>query len=256
MTASWGKIEDLSQEELARLVLDMLHRILVHYGLWFTEVRHQMGMDAALQALGTASQRSLAIQLKRLSKELGFNLQNGLPEPLLNLPKDSLLALLDSVAVNWLANDGVWFQAVEFDHGMNDAKRCNDSCWAHFSPFEAWSIKKLLNLPARPGLDGLKKALQYRLYARINTQSFTEEGHDSLVFQMNACRVQAARNRKGLEDYPCKSGGLVEYTYFARTIDPRITTTCIGCPPDPHPQDYFCAWRFTLEESPSAAGGC
>lgn len=59
-------------------------------------------------------------------------------------------------------------------------------------------------------------------------------------------RVQAARKRKGLEDYPCKSGGLVEYTYFARAIDSRITTECITCPPDPHPDDYFCAWRFYM----------
>jgi len=129
---------------------------------------------------------------------------------------------------------------------MNDAKRCNDSCWAHFSPFEAWSIKKYLDLPQNPGLEGLKKALGFRLYARINTQSFIDEGPDSFVFQMNQCRVQYARKRKGLDDYPCKSGGMVEYTYFARSIDPRIKTECIGCPPDDHPDEWYCAWRFKI----------
>ncbi|MFZ0612508.1 MAG: DUF6125 family protein [Desulfobacterales bacterium] len=243
-------IGELSQKDLARLLMDLFHRIVIHYGLWFTEVRHQMGMEAALSALATASERSRGIQLKRLSEQLGFALEDGVPAPLLTLPKASLLALLDAVAVNWLANDGVWFQAVEFEHGMNDAKRCNDSCWAHFSPFEAWSIKRLLDLVDRPGLAGLKKALQYRLYARINTQSFIDEGPESIVFRMDACRVQAARQRKGLDDYPCKTGGLVEYTYFARAIDPRITTECIACPPDSHPQDYFCAWRFHIGAHP------
>jgi hypothetical protein len=137
---------------------------------------------------------------------------------------------------------------VEFSEGMNDAKRCNDSCWAHFSPFEAWSIKKYLDLPQNPGLDGLKQALAFRLYARINTQSFVYEGPDSFIFQMNECRVQAARKRKDLDDYPCKSGGLVEYTTFAGAIDKRIETECIGCPPDDHPTDWYCAWRFTLRE--------
>jgi hypothetical protein len=182
---------------------------------------------------------------------LGFEMQNGLPQPLLKMPKESLQQLLGAVAVNWLANDGVWFQAVEFSSGMNDAKRCNDSCWAHFSPFEAWSIKNFLNLPPNPGLEGLKKALNFRVYARINKQSMVEEDADSIVFQMNDCRVQSARKRKGLDDYPCKSGGMVEYTYFARSIDERITTECIACPPDAHPDQWYCAWRFKINETPS-----
>ena len=54
---------------------------------------------------------------------------------------------------------------------------------------------------------------------------------------MNNCRVQSARKRKGLDDYPCKSGGLVEYTSFVEAIDPRIKTECIGCSPDAHPNE-------------------
>jgi len=41
-------IDDLSQEDTARLVMDMFHRIMIHYALWFTEVRHQMGLERAL----------------------------------------------------------------------------------------------------------------------------------------------------------------------------------------------------------------
>jgi len=63
---------------------------------------------------------------------------------------------------------------------------------------------------------------------------------------MNDYRVQAARKRKGLTDYPCKSGGLVEYRAFAETIDSRIRTSRIACPPDDHPPEWFCTWRFTL----------
>ncbi len=247
MSEKADRVEDLSREDTARLVMDMFHRIIIHYALWFTEVRHQMGMEKALDTLKIASDRSIGIQMKRLSKILGFEIKDGIPLSLLNMPKESLLELLHTVGVNWLANDGVWFQAVEFESGMNDAKRCNDSCWAHFSPFEAWSIKKYLDLPQNPGLEGLKKALGFRLYARINTQSFIDEGSDSFIFQMNECRVQYARKRKGLDDYPCKSGGMVEYTYFARSIDPRIKTECIGCPPDDHPDEWYCAWRFKIQ---------
>ena len=239
--------DDLSRDQLVRLILDVVHRSILHYGLWFTEVRHQMGTARALGVLQTAYERSLDIQLNRLSKVLGFELQNGLPKALLEMEKEELKKLLDGFCANWLANDGVWFQAVEFKDGMNDAKRCNDSVWGQFSPIEAWSIKRFLNLPERPGLSGLKKALNFRIYAQINTQSIIEESPDSLVYQMSECRVQSARKRKGFDDYPCKSAGLVEYAYFARSIDDRIQTECIGCPPDPHPEEWFCAWRFTLK---------
>jgi len=240
------KIEDLDHEHTVRLLLDFFHRLIVHYGIWFNEVKHQMGMEKALDTINSAYERSYGIQAKRLSKVFGFEMKDNIPKPLLNLSRESLLALMDSVAVNWLANDGVWFQALEFSNGMKDAKRCNDSCWAQFSPFEAWSIKKFLSLPENPGLEGLKTALNFRIYARINTQSFVDEGPDSFIFEMNECRVQSARKRKGLDDYPCKSGGLVEYNCFARAIDPKIRTECIGCPPDGHPEEWYCAWRFTI----------
>ena len=240
---------DLDQKGKAELVLDMFHRIMVHHTLWFTEVRHQMGSEKALEILESQWKTSLGIQLKRLSKILGFEMVEGIPAPLLNLPDETMDKLINTMGINWLVNDGVWFQSVEFAHGMNDAKRCNDSCWAHYSPFEAWSIKKLLNLPERPGLDGLKKALNFRMYGSINVQSINDEKPDSFVFQMNQCRVQAARKRKGLDDYPCKTVGLVEYPYFASAIDDRIITECVGCPPDAHPEGWFCAWKFILKES-------
>ena len=240
------KPADLQQHDLARLAVDMIHRIIVHYTLWFSEVEHQFGMEKALNILEQSWKASHDIQMKRLSKVLGFQMVDGVPKALADLPKEKLLDLLTNIGNNWLANDGVWFQSVEKTWGMFDAKRCNDSCWVRFSPFEAWSIKRFLGLGEKPGLEGLKKALSFRLYGTINTQSVVDESPESIIFFMNDCRVQSARKRNGLDDYPCKSAGLVEYRAFAETIDKRIKTECIGCPPDEHPEDWWCAWRFTL----------
>jgi len=237
----------MDKRETIRLIIDFWHRTMMHHAIWYSEVIHQYGREKAWEILQVAYEKSRDIQLKRLAKVMDFDMDNGIPKPLLELPEGKLEEMKEAVAANWLANDGVWFQAVEFSRGMFDAKRCNDSSWAQFSPFEARSIKQLLNLGAQPGLDGLKQALEYRLYATINKQSIVEESETSFVFQMNECRVQVARKRKGLEDYPCKSGGLIEYTSFAETIDPRIKTECIACPPDPHPAEYFCVWRFMIE---------
>ncbi len=247
MEESICRTEDLSREQMARFIVDMFHRIAVHHGLWFLEVEHQMGMKKALEIMEVASGKSYDIQMKRLGKALGFEMKEGVPEPLLNMTKEALKDLMGDVAKNWLANDGVWFQSVEFARGMFDAKRCNDSCWVRYSPFEAWSIRRFLGLPEKAGLKGLKRALNFRMYASINKQSITDEGPNSFVFRMNECRVQTARKRKGLEDYPCKSVGVVEYPYFATAIDPRIKTECIGCPPDHHPEEWYCSWRFTLD---------
>ncbi|HBX52374.1 MAG: cytosolic protein [Bacteroidetes bacterium RIFOXYA12_FULL_35_11] len=232
--------------EKAKLIIDFFHRTMMHHAMWYAEVQHQMGKEKALKILDEVYKTSYDIQIKRLAKIFDFELNDNVPASLVNLPDESLDMITQNVGINWLANDGVWFQAVEKSYGMNEAKRCNDSCWAQFSPFEAWSIKKFLNLEDKPGIEGLKKAFNYRLYTAINKQSIIEESSESFIFQMNDCRVQSARKRKGLDDYPCKSGGMVEYTTFAEAIDSRIKTECLGCPPDKHPEEWYCAWRFVI----------
>jgi len=241
------KLEDLSQEELVRFIMNMSQRAAVHNTLWFREVEHQLGMKRALDALEAVTNKYSRIEMDRLGKALGFEVKDGLPAPLLNIPREKLIELTGELGKNWLAQDGLWFQEIEKHFGMNDAKRCNDSCWHRFSQVEARMIKSFLGLPERAGLEGLKQALGYRMYARINVQSIIDESPESIVFQMNDCRVQSARVRKGLADYPCKSAGLVEYGRFASEIDDRIVTECVGCPPDEHPADWFCAWRFILK---------
>ncbi len=240
-------ISDLDSPDLSKFVMDMFHRTVMHYALWFKEVEHQLGSEKAMEIMEEVSDKSIGIQLNRLAAFFGFSMTDGVPDRLAGMKADELVKLTSEAGKNWLANDGIWFQAVEKRYGMNDAKRCNDTCWTKFSPFEAWSIARFLELGENPGLEGLKRALQFRMYAGINVQSITDEEEKSFVFRMNDCRVQSARKRKGLADYPCKSAGLVEYGTFASSIDKRIKTECIGCPPDDHPDEWFCAWKFYID---------
>ncbi len=240
--------EDLAEAELIQFILDGFRRSLIHYGCWFREVDYQLGTERAVQVEKEAGDQAWSIILNRLSKILGFEIEGGVPKALTTMSKEELIKVLDGVAVNWLANDGVWFQTVERNFGMDTAKRCNDTCWTRFSPYEAFRIKELLGLPPRPGLDGLRRALAFRLYARINKQSIHPVDANSFIFRMDDCRVQSARKRKGLDDYPCKSVGTVEYPFFAHCVDDRIVTECVGCPPDPHPEEWYCAWKFTLKD--------
>ena len=169
-------------------------------------------------------------------------------EELLNLSKDELINFIEDISKNWLAIDGTWFQAVEKEFGIDKAIDLDIKQWKRFTVIEAKRIKQRFNLPENGGIPALITALKFRIYANINVQEIIEVSENRCVFRMNNCRVQYARKSRGLPDFPCKGVGLVEYGDFAKTIDPRIETNCICCPPDAHPDDYYCAWEFVVKE--------
>ncbi|MEW6364556.1 MAG: DUF6125 family protein [Acidobacteriota bacterium] len=159
--------------------------------------------------------------------------------------REMLARWLEDAAKLWLAHDGLWFQAVESMGGLEAAVKCDAEAWSRFSPLEAKRIMERLEMAPGGGLPTLAQALRARLYSLLNEDEIAlEQGR--LVYTMKRCRVQEARRRKGLADFPCKSVGIVEYTTFAHTIDPRIRTQCLACPPEPHDGDFYCSWEFTM----------
>ena len=163
-----------------------------------------------------------------------------------NLSKEELIAIIVDDAKNWLAHDGLWFQAVDKQYGMETAIEIDRDAWEKFTVVEARRIMSRLGLEPGGGIPALVECLNHRLYARLNLQEAIEVTDTSVVFRMVNCRVQSGRKRNGLPDFPCKTVGIVEYAGFARTIDPRIETRCIACPPDAHPEEFWCAWEFVL----------
>jgi hypothetical protein len=95
-------------------------------------------------------------------------------------------------------------------------------------------------------LGALERALGLRQYSLINSQrtEWSQDGTRLRLF-MDVCRVQETRRRKGLPDFPCTPVGTVEFETFARTVDPRIHTTCLHCPPE-SPDGKYCGWEFRL----------
>lgn len=154
--------------------------------------------------------------------------------------------MLEDAAKLWLAHDGLWFQEIEKAFGLAKAIELDKNAWERFTVIEAKRIMSRHNIPANGGLAALKAALGYRLYAYVNVQDIVEESPTSFLFRMKECRVQSARQRQGMTPFPCQEVGIVEYSLFAKTIDPAIKTECVGCPPDPKHPDYWCAWRFSV----------
>jgi len=162
-----------------------------------------------------------------------------------DLSLEELHGFLKDASLNWLAHDGLWFQAVEEKFGTEAARLCNEKAIAKYSEIEAKRIVRRFDIKGG-GIPSLMQALKFRMYHLINKQDFIEVSETRCVFRMIECRAQETRKRKGLPDYPCKSVGIQEYTHFARTIDPKIVTRCVACPPDEHGEAFWCAWEFQL----------
>jgi hypothetical protein len=160
------------------------------------------------------------------------------------LSREDLLKLLEIYAKNWAAHDGCWFLAAEERYGLETAMILDAASWEQFAPIEAERIKSGFGIPDNGGLPALEQALKMRMYALANKQEVVWTKDNALELRMIVCRVQQARRRKGLQDFPCKQVSVIGFPGFARAIDPAIQTECIACPPDPVGEGY-CRWRFT-----------
>ena len=159
--------------------------------------------------------------------------------------KDELIELIEIYSKNWLAMDGVWFQSIERKLGMEEAMYHDLEAWKRYTVIEARRIKEFLKLEEHPGLDGLAKALGLRFYANINEDQI-EIDRNTLTYTSIHCRVQRARERKGMPFHPCKTVGIVEYSEFAKAMDDRLTCECVSCYPDITDDSCCCKWKFTL----------
>ena len=163
-----------------------------------------------------------------------------------DLPREKLIELCEIYAKNWLATDGLWFQEVEKTAGFAEALQLDMEMWRKFTVIEAGRIKHFLHLPEAGGLEGLERALRFRLYAPLNQDEIYYDAAGDLIYRVVTCRVQAARKRKGMAYHTCKPVGVVEYSLFAKTIDARIETECLSCHPEVVDPTCNCMWRFWL----------
>lgn len=148
-------------------------------------------------------------------------------EELEKLSREQLIELLLIDSKNLVAMDGVWFQSVEREQGMDCAMHHDEETWKRYTRSEAKRIKKFLGLGERPGLEGLARALNYRMVDRANPSEVSY--HDGrLIYKILVCRVQEARTRKNMPLHPASmtiiiSCFLVFYRSVQRTPRKRLS---------------------------------
>jgi hypothetical protein len=125
-------------------------------------------------------------------------------------------------AKNWLAHDSCWFLAprsVSTWRRPSNSTRVRGNGLPRPKHGALWPhLTSSLLVASGPG-----ESLSLRLYAVINSEptEWSDDRH-RLRFFMDVCRVQEARHRKGLPDFPCKKVGIVDARISWR-IDNRLS---------------------------------
>lgn len=168
---------------------------------------------------------------------------------LMSLPKEKLIEIIQTYSQNTLTIDGLWFLGVEAKYGLETAIDIDISVWRRYGAIEARRVKRILDITDN-GVPALAKALNLQIWAQSKGMQYdiVHPDEKSVVFNVTDCSVQRARMRDNRPLFECKPVGVALFEEFCKEINPKFKMECLLCPPDDHPDDLWCSWKFVLQD--------
>jgi hypothetical protein len=142
--------------------------------------------------------------------------------------------------------DGFWFLGVENTFSYDAAIKMNEEVWNTMGRITAREIKEKFSIEEK-GLKGLARVFRYFPWAMITGYEI-ETNDEEIIISVPHCPSQEGRLKKGLGEYDCKNMHFLLFTSLSREVDGNIKVDCSFAPPDPHPKELFCKWRFTMNK--------
>jgi len=166
--------------------------------------------------------------------------------PFKDWDREELVTFADFLLHNYRVMDAFWFLNLERELGLDSACHFNECVWGKVGALATRDIIRRFGITDR-GLSGFRQVLARYPWNLIVGYQLEELDHE-LLLRVPLCPAQEGRLAHGADEYPCRAMHEAEFKGMISELDPAIRVECLFAPPDPHPAECFCAWRFTVSD--------